>query len=100
MKKFLIGGAVLFFTICMMSQAMSVTLVLQPADGKDTELVEHSPNSNYGSWANLTTNWGNYPKGSEGLVEFDLTSITGVSVSSATLSLYHYSKLNLVSLYP
>ncbi|MCK5491655.1 MAG: DNRLRE domain-containing protein [Candidatus Omnitrophica bacterium] len=90
MKKFLLSWAVASLTICIMSQAMAVTFVLQPTDGKDTELTQTLPYFNWGSREYLTENWGD-DYSSKGLIEFDLSSIAGVSVTSAVFSVYHKS---------
>jgi hypothetical protein len=70
------------------AQAVSVTL--QPGDGKDTSLANGSlANSNFGTDQRVVVNWSGNLR-SIGLVEFDLSGVpSGVSISSATLSLFH-----------
>ncbi len=68
------------------------TLTLQPgaSDGIDTNLMPSSPNTNYGT----NTEWYIYTDGNEpsyislGLAKFDLSTLTGTTISSATLTLY------------
>ena len=69
--------------------ANAVTIDLQPSDGKDAQLVSGEGSTNYGSWNWIIDNWiDNYR--AVGLVEFDLSGLAaGISIDTATLSLYH-----------
>ena len=75
--------------------ANATVVVLQPpgATGKDTQIDNGAPNTNWEPVAAvsryLTVNWQDNNR-SIGLIEFDLSSIPGgAAISSATLSLYH-----------
>jgi PEP-CTERM motif len=70
--------------------ASAAPVIIQPADGKDTQLVDSAGQSgtNYGSSQFVMDNWaGNFR--AVALVEFDLSAYAGGSVSSAALGLFH-----------
>ena len=70
--------------------AEAASLVLQPDDGKDTQLVgDSNADTNFGGSDFLIDNWGGNLR-AIGLVEFDLSALpSNAAVTSATLSLYH-----------
>ncbi|VAV85754.1 hypothetical protein MNBD_DELTA01-136 [hydrothermal vent metagenome] len=70
------------------SMATLVTLQPGPADGKDAHIAASDPTTNFGTLDVLTVNWG-AGNADKGLLEFDLTSLAGVNIIDATLSLYH-----------
>ncbi len=69
----------------------ALTVTLQPGiEGKDAHLRANSPLDNFGGYVDLTVNWADQSP-DKGLLEFDLSSVAGVTVTGATLSLYHSS---------
>lgn len=86
LRSILLAAAI---TAAGVSTAAIVTL--QPNDGKDAQITPAfgQSNSNFGSFQDLITNWGDNGR-SVGLVEFDLSTLpAGANVTSATLSLFH-----------
>jgi hypothetical protein len=70
------------------------TVTIQPdgTAGKDTRISYSSPNMNYGNASYL---WVGVNDTERSLLKFDLSSIqTGSYVSTATLDLYHYGRIN------
>jgi hypothetical protein len=68
----------------------AATLVLQPdaAAGKDSHIRQGGPSSNYGTYPQLTVNWSpNQPN--RGIVEFNLSPISGATINSAYIDLYN-----------
>lgn len=79
--------AVILLALLITKTAIATTIILQPEDGKDALLSPSFLYRNFGSYPYLTS-WSFY--GTEGMIEFDLSSINqSAIVSSATLSLYH-----------
>lgn len=91
---------VLFSCTVLPFQAIAATVVIQPEDGIDTQLVnDYRADWNYGSYSDLITNWGNNLR-SIGLLRFDLSSIdAGSQVNSAVLDLYHETNFNMGQTY-
>lgn len=72
------------------SHLYAKTLVLQPsgASGKDAYIEARFPDTNYGLFVDLTTNWG---ETNHGLIEFDLSGIpAGSEITEATLEVLEY----------
>jgi hypothetical protein len=67
----------------------AATLVLQPgSEGKDSHIRSGGPTRNYGTYSQLTVNWGPTQE-NRGIVEFNLTPISGATINSASLDLYN-----------
>ncbi|MDD1620868.1 MAG: DNRLRE domain-containing protein [Methylococcaceae bacterium] len=76
------------------SSAHATPIVLQPADGKDTQLANDILGDDNWNTLDLIMNWSDNLR-SIGLLEFDLTGIpSGLTVNSATLSLFHWGNEN------
>lgn len=70
-------------------QAWSAAVLIQPANGKDSQIVNGAlADTNLGNNGFVIDNWSGNLRGI-GLIEFDLSAYAGMSVSSATFSLFH-----------
>ncbi len=80
-----------FFSIVFVDPSSALTVTLQPGpEGKDAHIRANDPSDNFGDYSDLTVNWGDSSP-DKGLLEFDLSSVAGLNVTGATLSLYHRS---------
>ncbi len=75
------------FTLLKTAYGDSVTIQPGGAEGKDAHIVSGIPDINLGDYDYLTQNWSK--DDDNGLIEFDLDSLAGATITSATLSLYH-----------
>lgn len=85
-------GLALFVAVLLVPVTVSAaTLVLQPGwEGKDSLLSTDRPSSNYGTYSLLTVAYAP-TMANRGIVEFDLSPITGATINSAYLELYNAS---------
>lgn len=73
--------------------AWAAPVTIQPANGKDTQLVSGSAGNNYGDYQFVMDNWADGSR-AVALVEFDLSAYAGSSVSSAFLGLWQMFNQN------
>ncbi len=90
MKKKLVFLVMIgLFSLAFVQPSSALTVTLQPGpEGKDAHIRESYSTTNYGGFTDLTVNWGDSSP-DKGLLEFDLSSVSGLNVTGATLSLYH-----------
>ncbi len=68
--------------------AFAATLVLRPGpEGKDSMVNAYTPNENWGPFIYLTINYGPTYE-ARGLIEFDLSEVTGATINAADLDLW------------
>lgn len=82
-------AAVALATSAVWTCAVAAPVTIQPADGKDTQIVDgNNAGQNFGNYTFVMDNWAGNNR-SIGLLEFDLSAYTGASVTSAKMGLYH-----------
>ncbi len=81
---------VVFLAVVLAGSAFAATLVLQPdaAAGKDSHIRAGGPTENRGTYSQLTVNW-SPNQANRGIVEFDLSTISGATINSAYIDLYN-----------
>lgn len=79
----------IFLAVVLVGSAFGATLVLQPDEGsgKDSHIRAGGPSSNYGTYTYITVNWAP-SQANRGIVEFDLSTISGATINSAYIDLY------------
>lgn len=79
---------VALLAVILAGSAFAATLVLQPgSEGKDAMVNARLPTNNYGTYAYLMNNYGPSYE-ARGLIEFNLSSISGATINSAKLDLW------------
>lgn len=79
----------IFAMVFLATSALGATLVLQPgSEGKDSHIRAGGPTENRGTYSQLTVNW--LPnQANRGIVEFNLSTISGATINSAYIELYN-----------